>query len=110
MFARILKFVKPGVWEYEIEAEVIHEYLSNRASGHSFSPIVASGANSCILHYVDNNKQCKDGDILLLDTGADYANYASDMTRTIPVNGVYTPRQKQVYNAVSRTMREAKNC
>jgi Xaa-Pro aminopeptidase len=108
MFARILKFVKPGVWEYEIEAEVIHEYLSNRASGHSFSPIVASGANSCILHYVDNNKQCKDGDILLLDSGADYANYASDMTRTIPVNGVYTPRQKQVYNAVLRTMREAK--
>ncbi len=108
MFARILKFVKPGVWEYEIEAEVIHEYLSNRASGHSFSPIVASGANSCILHYVDNNKQCKDGDILLLDSGADYANYASDMTRSIPVNGVYTPRQKQVYNAVLRTMREAK--
>ena len=108
MFSRILKFVKPGVWEYEIEAEVIHEYLSNRASGHSFSPIVASGANSCILHYVDNNKQCKDGDILLLDSGADYANYASDMTRTIPVNGVFTPRQKQVYNAVLRTMREAK--
>jgi Xaa-Pro aminopeptidase len=108
MFDRILKFVKPGVWEYEIEAEVIHEYLSNRANGHSFSPIVASGANSCILHYVDNNKQCKDGDILLLDSGADYANYASDMTRTIPVNGVYTARQKQVYNAVLRTMREAK--
>ena len=108
MFARILKFVKPGVWEYEIEAEVIHEYLSNRANGHSFSPIVASGANSCILHYVDNNKQCNDGDILLLDSGADYANYASDMTRTIPVNGVYTPRQKQVYNAVLRTMQEAK--
>ena len=108
MFARILKFVRPGVWEYEIEAEVIHEYLSNRANGHSFSPIVASGGNSCILHYVDNNKQCKEGDILLLDSGADYANYASDMTRTIPVNGVYTPRQKQVYNAVLRTMQEAK--
>jgi Xaa-Pro aminopeptidase len=108
MFARILKFVRPGVWEYEIEAEVIHEYLSNRANGHSFSPIVASGGNSCILHYVDNNKQCKEGDILLLDSGADYANYASDMTRTIPVNGVYTTRQKQVYNAVLRTMQEAK--
>lgn len=108
MFARILKFVRPDVWEYEIEAEVIHEYLSNRANGHSFSPIVASGGNSCILHYVDNNKQCKEGDILLLDSGADYANYASDMTRTIPVNGVYTPRQKQVYNAVLRTMQEAK--
>jgi Xaa-Pro aminopeptidase len=108
MFARILKFVRPGVWEYEIEAEVIHEYLSNRANGHSFSPIVASGGNSCILHYVDNNKQCKEGDILLLDSGADYANYASDMTRTIPVNGVYTTRQKQVYNAVLRTMLEAK--
>lgn len=108
MFNRILHFVKPGVWEYEIEAEVIHEYLRNRANGHSFSPIVASGANSCILHYVDNNQQCKDGDILLLDSGADYANYASDMTRTFPVNGKFTKRQKEIYNAVLRVQREAK--
>jgi Xaa-Pro aminopeptidase len=108
MFERILGFVKPGVWEYEIEAEVIHEYIRRRANGHSFHPIVASGANSCILHYVDNNQQCKDGDILLLDSGADYGNYASDMTRTIPVNGRFSPRQKAVYNAVLRVMREAK--
>ncbi|MBC7381607.1 MAG: aminopeptidase P N-terminal domain-containing protein [Bacteroidia bacterium] len=108
MINRILKFVKPGVWEYEIEAEVIHTYLSNRANGHSFNPIVASGKNSCTLHYVDNNKQCKDGDLLLLDSGVDYANYASDMTRTIPVNGRFTVRQKEVYNAVLRVMREAK--
>lgn len=108
MFERILGFVKPGVWEYEIEAEVIHEYIRRRANGHSFHPIVASGANSCILHYVDNNQQCKDGDILLLDSGADYANYASDMTRTIPVNGKFTARQKAVYNAVLHVMKEAK--
>lgn len=108
MFNRIMKFVKPGVWEYEIEAEVIHEYLSNRANGHSFHPIVASGKNGCILHYVDNNQQCKDGDLLLLDSGVDYANYASDMTRTIPVNGKFTARQKAVYNAVLNVQREAK--
>lgn len=108
MIHRLLKFVKPGVWEYEIEAEVIHEYISKRANGHSFHPIVASGANSCILHYVDNNQQCKEGDILLLDSGADYANYASDMTRTLPVNGRFSPRQKAVYNAVLHVMKEAK--
>jgi len=108
MINRIFKFVKPGVWEYEIEAEVIHEYISKKANGHSFHPIVASGANSCILHYVDNNQQCKAGDILLLDSGADYANYASDMTRTLPVSGRFSPRQKSVYNAVLRVMREAK--
>jgi Xaa-Pro aminopeptidase len=108
MINRIFKFVKPGVWEYEIEAEVIHEYISKKANGHSFHPIVASGANSCILHYVDNNQQCKAGDILLLDSGADYANYASDMTRTLPVSGRFSPRQKAVYNAVLRVMREAK--
>jgi Xaa-Pro aminopeptidase len=108
MIHRILKFVKPGVWEYEIEAEVIHEYIAKRANGHSFHPIIASGANACILHYVDNNQQCKDGDILLLDSGADYANYASDMTRTLPINGRFNPRQKEVYNAVLHVMKEAK--
>jgi Xaa-Pro aminopeptidase len=108
MIHRVAKFVKPGVWEYEIEAEVIHEYLRNKARGHSFNPIVASGANSCILHYVDNNQQCKEGDLLLLDSGADYANYASDMTRTLPVNGKFTARQKAVYNAVLRVMKAAK--
>ncbi len=108
MIQRLFKFVKPGVWEYEIEAEIIHSYISNRANGHSFQPIVASGQNSCILHYNDNNQQCKDGDIILIDSGADYANYASDMTRVIPVNGQFTARQKQVYNAVLHVMNEAK--
>jgi Xaa-Pro aminopeptidase len=106
-FERLLKFTKPNVWEHEIEAELIHEYISNRATGHSFHPIVASGASACVLHYVENNRQCKDGDLLLVDCGVDYANYASDMTRVIPVNGKFTKRQKDVYNAVLRVMREA---
>lgn len=106
-FERLLKFVKPGVMEYEVEAELIHEYIRNAGTGHSFHPIVASGESACVLHYVDNNKPCKDGDLLLVDCGVDYANYASDMTRVLPVNGKFTDRQKQVYNAVLRVMREA---
>jgi len=106
-FERLLKFTKPGVWEHEIEAELIHEYISNRSTGHSFHPIVASGASACVLHYVENNRQCKDGDMLLVDCGVDYANYASDMTRAFPVNGKFTQRQKDVYNAVLRVMRAA---
>ncbi len=106
-FERLLRFTKPGVWEHEIEAELIHEYISNRATGHSFNPIVASGASACVLHYVENNRQCKDGDLLLVDCGVDYANYASDMTRAFPVNGKFTQRQKDVYNAVLRVMRAA---
>lgn len=106
-FERLLKFVKPGVMEYEVEAELIHEYIRNAATGHSFHPIVASGESACVLHYVDNNKPCKDGDLLLVDCGVDYANYASDMTRVIPVNGKFTQRQKDVYNAVLRVMRAA---
>lgn len=106
-FEKILKFTKPGVWEYEIEAELISEYIRNRATGHSFHPIVASGANACVLHYIENNKICKDGDIMLVDCGVDYANYASDMTRAFPVNGRFTKRQKDVYNAVLRVMRGA---
>lgn len=104
---RILRFTKPGVWEYEIEAELIHEYLCNRATGHSFDPIVASGASACVLHYVENNKQVRDGDLILVDCGVDYANYASDMTRCLPANGRFTKRQKDVYNAVLRVMRAA---
>lgn len=107
-FLRLLNFVKPGVMEYEVEAELIHEYIRNRAIGHSFHPIVASGASACVLHYVENNKECKNGDLLLIDCGVDYANYASDMTRTIPVNGKFTPRQKEVYNAVLRVMKQAR--
>ncbi len=106
-FERLLKFTKPGVWEYEVEAELIHEYLSNRANGHSFHPIIASGASACVLHYVENNRQCQNGEILMVDCGVDYANYASDMTRAFPVNGKFTQRQKDVYNAVLRVMRAA---
>jgi Xaa-Pro aminopeptidase len=106
-FRRLLKFVKPGVTEYEIEAELYHEFLRNRSRGPAYAPIIASGANACVLHYIDNNQLCKDGDVLLLDVGAEYANYAADMTRSIPVNGRFTLRQKQVYNAVLRVMRNA---
>jgi Xaa-Pro aminopeptidase len=106
-FRRLLNFIKPGVWEYEIEAELIHEFTRNRSNGFAYTPIIASGLNSCVLHYIDNSLQCKDGDILLLDVAAEYANYNSDMTRSIPVNGKYTPRQKDVYNAVLRVMKSA---
>ena len=106
-FRRVLSFVKPGVWEYEIEAEYMHEFLRNRSRGFAYTPIIASGFNACVLHYIDNNKPCKDGDLLLMDVGAEYANYNADMTRCIPVSGKFTPRQKEVYNAVLRVMREA---
>lgn len=106
-FRRILKFVKPGVNEFEVEAEIIHEFLRNRSRGPAYSPIIAGGFNSCVLHYVENDKELKDGDILLMDFGAEYANYASDMTRCLPVNGRFTARQKQIYNAVLKVMREA---
>jgi Xaa-Pro aminopeptidase len=106
-FRRLLGFVKPGVMEYEIEAELIHEFVRNRSRGFAYGPIVASGPNACVLHYVDNNQQCKDGDVILLDVAAEYANYASDMTRAIPVNGKYTKRQKEVYNAVLSVMKAA---
>jgi len=108
MFHRILKFIKPGVKEYEVEAEVIHEFVRNGASGHSFTPIVAAGKNACTLHYVDNADICNNGDLLLLDSGTDYGNYISDMTRVIPINGKFSPRQKNIYNAVLRVMNEAK--
>jgi len=106
-FRRILGFVKPGVWEYEIEAEFIHDFLRNRSKGFAYTPIVASGNNANVLHYIENNQQCKKGDLLLLDVGAEYANYSSDMTRTIPVSGKFNDRQKAVYNAVLRVKNEA---
>ena len=106
---RILPFIKPGVTEYEIEAELMHEFLKNRSNGFAYQPIIGSGLDSCVLHYIDNNKACKDGDILLMDFGAEYANYASDLTRTIPVNGKFTNRQKAVYNSVLLVMKEATN-
>jgi Xaa-Pro aminopeptidase len=107
-FRRLLGFVKPGVMEYEIEAEIDHEFIRNRASGHSYYPIIASGKSACVLHYVENNRPCHDGDLLLLDFGAEYANYCSDLSRTIPVNGKFTKRQKDVYNATLRVMKQAK--
>lgn len=106
-FERVLKFVKPGVLEYEIEAEFAHEFLRNGSRGFAYEPIIASGANSCVLHYIDNDQPCKEGDVLLLDVGAEYANYNADLTRTIPVSGKFTKRQKDVYNSVLRVQREA---
>ncbi len=104
---RILPIIKPGIMEYEIEAELIHEFLINRSSGFAYQPIIGSGIDSCVLHYINNKKACKDGDILLMDFGAEYANYASDLTRTVPVNGRFSKRQKAVYNSVLYVMREA---
>ncbi|MEM7101548.1 MAG: aminopeptidase P N-terminal domain-containing protein [Bacteroidota bacterium] len=108
-FRRVLDFVKPGVWEYEIEAEITYEFLLNRATGHGYTPIVGSGRNACVLHYIDNNMQCKAGDVLLMDFGAEYGNYTADLSRSIPVSGTFTDRQRAVYNSVLKVMREATN-
>ncbi len=104
-FRRLLQFVKPGVAEYEIEAELLHEYTRGRSRGWSYSPIIASGKNACVLHYVENNAICASGELILLDVAAETANYRSDMTRTIPANGRFTPRQRAVYDAVLRVLR-----
>ena len=106
-FRRVLKFVKAGVWEYEIEAEFMHTFLSHRSKKFAYTPIIASGNNANVLHYIENNQQCKDGDLILMDVGAEYANYSSDMSRTIPVNGRFTDRQRDVYNAVNRVKNDA---
>lgn len=106
-FRRVLKFIKPGVTEYEIEAEFIHEFIRNRSRGFAYTPIIASGFNACVLHYTKNNRTCNDGEVILLDVAAEYANYASDLTRCVPVNGTFTRRQKDVYNAVLRVMKQA---
>lgn len=106
-FERLLRFIKPGVMEFEIEAELIHEFIRNRSKGFAYTPIVASGGNACVLHYIENNQVCKDGDVILLDVGAEYANYSSDLTRCVPVNGRFTKRQKEVYNAVLRVKNQA---
>ena len=104
---RILGFLEPGVWEYEIEAEFMHEFLRNRSRGFAYTPIIGSGNNANVLHYVVNNQQCKEGELVLLDVGAEYANYSSDMTRTLPVNGRFSKRQREVYDAVKRVKDEA---
>ena len=106
-FRRLLHFVKPGVMEYEIEAELMHEFLRNRSKGFAYTPIIASGNNANVLHYIENNQQCKDLDLILMDVGAEYANYSSDMSRTIPVNGTFTQRQREVYDAVNRVKNDA---
>ena len=104
---RLLSFIQPGVWEYEIEAELAHEFLRKRSNGFAYTPIIASGKNACVLHYIENNQICLDGDVILLDIGAEYANYSSDLTRCIPVNGRFTERQRNVYNAVLHVKKEA---
>jgi len=106
-FRRLLGFVKPGVMEYEIEAEIFHEFMRHGSRGPAYSSIIASGENACILHYVSNERECKDGDVLLLDFGAEYANYAADLSRSIPVNGKFTKRQRDVYEAVLSVMQFA---
>lgn len=106
-FRRVLDFVEPGVWEHEIEAELLHEFVRNRSKGFAYPPIIASGNNANVLHYLENNKECQSGDLILMDTAAEYANYSSDLTRTIPVNGKFTKRQKAVYEAVLRVKEEA---
>ena len=104
---RLLGFIKPGVWEYEIEAELLHELVRNRSKGFAYTPIIASGANANVLHYIENNQQCQAGDLILMDVAAEYANYRSDLTRTFPVSGRFTERQAAVYNAVLRVKNAA---
>lgn len=106
-FRRLLSFVKPDVTEYEIEAELLHEFVRNRSKGFAYTPIIASGNNANVLHYIENNQPCKAGDLILLDVAAEYANYSSDMSRTIPVSGKFTKRQADVYNAVLRVKNDA---
>lgn len=108
-FQRVLKFIKPGVKEYEIEAEFTHEFLRQGSRGFAYTPIIASGFNACVLHYIENSDTCQDGDVILMDVGAEYGNYAADMTRCVPVNGKFTARQKDVYNAVLSVMRNSMN-
>ena len=108
-FRRILNYTKPGVWEYELEAEFIHEFINNNSKGFAYQPIIASGINACTLHYNENDCECKPGSLILMDAAAEYANYKSDMTRTIPVGGKFTKRQLDVYNAVLNVKNEATN-
>jgi Xaa-Pro aminopeptidase len=106
-FRRLLGFIKPGVWEYEIEAEIVHEFMRNRSRGPAYETIVASGVDACTLHYVKNDKQCRKGDLVLIDFGAEFSNYAADVTRTVPVSGKFSKRQKEVYNAVLKIQKAA---
>ncbi len=106
-FRRVLKFLRPGVGEWEVEAEYLHEFVRNKSRGFAYSPIIGSGKNACVLHYITNNDVCEDGEMVLMDVGAEYGNWNADMTRTVPVNGKFSPRQREVYEAVLRVMRAA---
>ena len=106
-FRRLLNFIKPNVWEYEIEAELAHEFIRNRSKGFAYTPIIASGNNANVLHYTENNMQCKAGDLILMDVAAEYGNYSSDLTRTVPVSGTFSDRQKAVYQSVLDVKKEA---
>ncbi len=106
-FQRLLKFIKPGVGEWEIEAELLHEFVRNKSRGFAYAPIIGSGKNACVLHYIENDKICQDGELVLLDVAAEYGGWASDLTRTVPVNGRFSKRQRQVYDAVLRVFRGA---
>ncbi|MEK9829367.1 MAG: aminopeptidase P N-terminal domain-containing protein [Schleiferiaceae bacterium] len=106
-YDRILRFLKPGVTEYDLEAEFMHEFLRKRSRGFAYTPIIGSGANACVLHYIENNMPCNDGELVLFDVGAEYGNYACDVTRCFPVNGTFTPRQREVYEAVLRVEKAA---
>jgi len=106
-FRRLLGFIRPGVWEYEIEAEIWHEFLRRRSRGPAFQTIVAAGPDTCTLHYVKNDKPCREGELVLIDFGAEYSNYAGDLTRTVPVGGRFSPRQRAVYEAVLRVQKAA---
>ena len=106
-FQRVLRTIKPGMKEYEVEAEITHEFVRNGSRGHAYTPIIGSGFNACVLHYITNDNTCRDGEVVLMDFGCEYGNYASDLTRSIPVNGTFTPRQRDVYNAVLHVQKEA---
>jgi len=107
-FQRTLGFIKPGAMEYEIEAEIIHEFIRSGAQGHAYTPIIGSGHNACVLHYIENHSECEDGELVLMDFGARYANYNADLTRTVPVNGKFTKRQRAVYEAVLAVFKAAR--
>ncbi|TAH25131.1 MAG: M24 family metallopeptidase [Cytophagales bacterium] len=106
-FRRILPFIQPGKWEFEIEAEIIHEFIINRSRTVAYPSIIASGGNACVLHYTENNNQCRKGDLLLMDFGAEFGNYAADLTRCVPVSGKFSKRQKQIYQSVQNILFEA---
>ncbi|MGE9267965.1 MAG: aminopeptidase P N-terminal domain-containing protein [Verrucomicrobiales bacterium] len=106
-FRRVLGFIEPGVGEWEIEAEYLHEFVRRRSRGFAYPPIIGSGANACVLHYLENHKRCEDGELVLMDVGAEYAGWNADMTRTVPVNGRFSKRQRAVYDSVLRVMKGA---